>query len=254
MESAKLKVKKSHKINKTFNQHFPGEIKIQLTFFIQTSIALYLEQIANEMYPIPDYSQCCPLCNGVDCAVFYRVYDRKMVIIKLTNYYDFPIICMKCHGKGEIQSKHKSFSLLPHMLLPYRKTDINTMVETLKYQQTGKTKVQTIAHISRMGAETDLPLDNNQINDFNKIFTAAFDKLNSVPQLKEQMHQTAGFDSSNPVGAVICFTESYQSELLVIARMNSSNIVKLSYAFFYYFQTEIYFDRHFLFGTPSQNR
>ena len=97
------------------------------------------------------------------------------------------------------------------------------MYETLKYQQTGKTYAQIKDHISQMGTETDIPLENKQIDDFNEIFTAAYCKLNAVPHLKQQLQQTAGFDSSNPVGNVIRFIESYQSTLFAIVAMKTTN-------------------------------
>jgi hypothetical protein len=161
---------------------------------------------------------------------------------------------MRCRQKGKIKPKHKTFSLLPHMLVPYHQIDINTMHETLRYQKSGKTLEQTKDHISQMGDQDAPLLENKQIHDFGDIFNQAFDKLNSVPQLKQKLQQTAGFNSSDPVRSVLSFIDNYQCELSVVAGTNDSNIVKLANEFFYHYQSQAYFERYFLFGTPSQHR
>jgi len=76
----------------------------------------------------------------------------------------------------------------------------------------------------------------------------------AIPQLKQRIEQADFFQSNDPITTVINFIDSYKSQFLTTANLNTSNIEKLAFDFFFNFQTGCYFDRHFLFGTPSQKR
>jgi len=228
---------------------------MQLKHYIPISIKLYIKQVEDGSYQYPDYSACCPLCNGVDCPIPLKPYHRKCVIINYITYYNFPIIRLLCCMKGDILPKDRTFSLLPSMLTPYRQSDLKMMHDTLKFShKTGKTFQQTKLHISNMGIQTDIPLENKQIRDFKTIFSAAFFKLNAVPELKKKIKQIDCFDSSDPIGTVLRFIEHYRSSLSVITSMKTANVEKLAIEYFISFQSGNLIDRYFLFGTPSQHQ
>ena len=210
---------------------------------------------AKETYDFPDYSEQCPLCGGTNCAVRIGFYYRKQIVISFIAYSDVPILRWLCRKKGTQKPKHRTFSLLPSALIPYHSHDLNLIFETVKHiQQQSTTFEQTKSHISDKGIETDIALENNQIHDFLQIFTSAFTKLMAVPQLKQRIEQADYFHSSNPIITVISFINSYKSRFLTTANLKTSNIEKLAPDFFFNFQTACFFDRHFLFGTPSQKR
>jgi len=208
---------------------------------------------AKKTYEFPDYSEQCPLCGGKNCAVRIGFYNRKKLVFGFTTYNDVPIPRWLCHQKGSLIPKHRTFSMLPHALIPYHIHDLNLMLETMKYQhQTEVTFEQTKSFISDKGLNTDISLENNQIHDFQQIFTTAFTKLMAISELKQRIE--SDFKSSDPLKTVLSFIDSYQSPFLTTARLEASNIEKLALDFFFNFQTGCYFDRHFLFGTPSQKR
>jgi len=159
-----------------------------------------------------------------------------------------------CRDKGNLKSKHKTFSLLPQPLVPYQQTGLDVMFETVKQHHAGKSLKQTKDHISQMGVQTDIPLEDKPIRHFQKIFDNAFHKLNTVPQLKHRLRQMPGFNSVDPIGSVIAFIDLYQSTLPGILPDNCPPIVILTHDFFFNFQSGDWFKRYFLFGTPSQHR
>ena len=211
---------------------------------------------AKESYDFPDYSEQCPLCGGKDCAVRIGFYYRKQVVMSFIAYSDVPIPRWLCRKKGQLIVNHRTFSLLPSALIPYHGHDLSLISETVKHKQQtpGASFEQTKSYISNKGIETDISLENNQINDFQKIFTNAFTKLMAIPEIKRLIKQADYFQSNVPITTVISFIDSYKSRFLTTANLKASNIEKLAFDFFFNFQTGCFFDRHFLFGTPSQKR
>ena len=193
---------------------------------------------AKESYDFPDYSEQCPLCSGKDCAVRIGFYYRKQVVMFFIAYSDVPIPRWLCRKKGHLKPKQRTFSLLPSALIPYHSHDLSLISETVKHKQQtpGATFEQTKSFISNKGIETDISLENNQINDFQKIFTNAFTKLMAIPQLKQRIEQADYFHSSDPITTVISFINSYKSRFLTTANLNTSNIEKLACDFFFNFQ------------------
>jgi len=211
---------------------------------------------AKETYDFPDYSEQCPLCGEKNCAVRIGFYYRKKLVFKFKIYNNVPIPRWLCRKKGHLKAKHRTFSLLPSALIPYHSHDLNLISETVKYkQQTPDTSFENVKnYISDKGIETDITLENNQIKDFLKIFANAFAKLMAISELKQRIKQADYFNSSDPISTVTGFINSYKSPLLTTANLKASNIEKLAFDFFFSFQSGCFFDRHFLFGTPSQKR
>ena len=210
---------------------------------------------AKESYDFPDYSEQCPLCEGKDCAVRIGFYYRKKLVFEFKTYKNVPIPRWLCRKKAHLKAKHRTFSLLPNALVPYHSHDLNLFFDTVSYHhQNDITFEQTKSYISDKGIETDIPLENNQIKHFLQIFSNGFTKLMAIPELKQQIEQADCFHSSDPITTVLSFIDSYQSRFLTTANLKTSNIEKLAFDFFFNFQTAAYFDRHFLFGTPSQKR
>jgi hypothetical protein len=200
-------------------------------------------------------AQQCPLCGGKACPQRIGYYKRKKVIIGFVIYYNFPIARYRCQRKGAIVPGHRTFSLLPHWLVPYRQHACDAIIETVKHvHQSGDSLEQTKQVICNQGRDTDIPLDNQQILDFTRLCGEGFHKLCATPALKRQLQDSRCFNSQNPVDAVLNFIGCYQSPLTLTHQPNVSNIEKLRLDFFYHFQTGPYFQRLFLFGTPSQRR
>lgn len=205
------------------------------------------------IWDFPDYGDCCPLCGGNNCAVRIGFYTRKQVVVDNKIYENVPIARWLCQRKGYKKSTHKTFSLLPFQLIPYRRHGLNVIVDTVNFHHhNGSSLVQTKDFISDKGVNSDLPLENNQIHDFMKIFSQALSKLTTIPQLKQQISQASYWDSSDPIATMLQFIAGYHSCFATTQPLHASNAEQLALDFVYHFQTNDYFDRHFLFGTPSQ--
>lgn len=124
------------------------------------------------------------ICGGVDCPIFICVYHRKKVIINFDIYHHLQIMRFLCRDKGNLKSKHKTFSLLPQPLFPFQQTGLDVMFENVKQHHAGKSLKQTKDHISQMGVQTDISLEDKQIRHFQKIFDDAFHKLNVNTQVQ----------------------------------------------------------------------
>jgi hypothetical protein len=116
-------------------------------------------------------------------------------------------------------------------------------------QQPKPSLVQTINLISALGLQEDIPLENSHILHFRKILEHAFYKMVSIPECKIR---TSG--KQQPVENLLDFINRYKSQFQTTSLMNASNIHHLAWDFFFNFQTGPFFNRHFLFGTPSQKR
>ena len=176
------------------------------------------------------------------------------MIIGFTLYLDFPIPRFICYAKGPRQPQHRTFSLLPHWLVPYQRYSLEMMAETLRIQQQHNgnfAKTQEAIALGRKGKH-DLPLENKQILGFIRIFFEAFLKLCAVPELKQQMRQTGCFAPHDPVAAILDFSARCQSPLT--HHIRSTCAENLSHDFFFQWQSGDLFSRQFLFGTPSQKR
>ena len=217
-------------------------------------MAVYIKT-AKKTYEFPDYSEQCPLCGRKNCAVRIGFYIRKILVSNFKTYYDVPIPRWLCRKKGHLKPNHRTFSLLPYHLIPYHRHDLNLALDTVNFKsQLGTTFEQTKSYISDKGIGTVICLENDQIIDFQQIFTTAFSKLMTIPELKQLIVSGTDFDSNDPITTVISFIESYQSPCLSTEKLKASNVEKLSWDFFFNFQTGCYFDRQFLFGTPSQKQ
>ena len=127
------------------------------------------------------------------------------------------------------------------------------MFDTVNFHHhNGTTFEQTKNFISSNGVDTDIPLENNQIHNFNNILSQALLKLTTVAELNQQISQTSYWDSSDPIATMLKFIDGYQSSCSTTQQLHASNAEQLALDFLYHFQTNDYFDRHFLFGTPSQ--
>jgi len=139
-------------------------------------------------WDFPDYTDCCPLCQGENCAVRIGFYTRKQVVVDNKIYENVPIARWLCQRKGYKKSTHKTFSLLPFQLIPYHRHGLNFIVDTVNFHHRQGTSLERTKRLmSDMGVNDDLSLENNHIHDFMNIFSQALLKLTSIAELKITM-------------------------------------------------------------------
>lgn len=177
---------------------------------------------------------------------------RKRIYTCDTTFYDIPIQRFICNQTGPVISQHRTFSLLPINLVPYRQHDLNFMLEAVT--NNNKTDASYEDTISYINTKTDIAIEYNQVCEFNNIFEESFSKINFIPELKQIMTQSTCYDCKETISSVLNFINNYTPQVIDSQNSTSTQIEKLSYEFFYYSQTTTYFQRHFLFGTPSQKQ
>jgi hypothetical protein len=157
---------------------------------------------------------------------------------------------LACQEKGPVKPKHRTFSLLPSFLVPYHKHSLDTMAEAMNHQNQHPkpSLVQTINHVSALGLNYDIPLENSHILHIRKILEQAFYKIVLIPEFKNLI------SGKNPVENILDIIHRYKSPFRTTSLMNAAGIHQLAWDFFFNFQTGPFFNRHFLFGTPSQKR
>ena len=116
---------------RSFNKEHQKKSPIQIPYHIKVSLQEYYEDF--DTWPIPDFSEKCPICGGVDCATFLGYYIR-IAICPMTGFWapDLPVLRYRCHDKGDARvCDHVTFSLLPHELIPFRQLPLNFMVRAI---------------------------------------------------------------------------------------------------------------------------
>ena len=101
---------------------------MQIPYHIKVDLQEYYEKFYE--WPVPDFSDKCPLCGGIKCACYLGCYFRTATC-PLTGIFipDLPVLRFLCSRKGDhIVCDHVTFSLLPLMLVPYRRLSLKFMV------------------------------------------------------------------------------------------------------------------------------
>jgi hypothetical protein len=212
-----------------------------------------MSSVKHGTWNFPDYSACCPLCGAADCAIRHGFYYRKLVVIDFQIFTDVPIPRYLCRNKSNRALHHRTFSLLPDCLAPYQRFDLNCMLQTLDFlcQPVNPGYQQTCTFISLKGQTSDIPLETCQIHHFQHLFSQAFARLSTCPELIRHVNIT---QPHHPVRSMLDVIKTYRSPFMTTTMRNSSPIQQLAWDFVGNFQSEPWPCRHFMFGTPSQKR
>ena len=115
--------------NKIHRKLFP----IQEPYHIKVSLQIYYELIKSGKWEIPDFSDKCLICSEKDCATYHGCYERGAKC-PITVFFadDLPILRYLCHNKGiNRKCNHRTFSLLPLILVPYRQLSLKFIILSL---------------------------------------------------------------------------------------------------------------------------
>jgi hypothetical protein len=180
-------------------------------------------------------------------------YHREKVIIRFKVYNKFPIARYRCNRTGPLCPPHLTFSLLPQPLIPYYSNDVNVAFETVTCQHTTAACLENIKRmVGGKGKNDYLSLENNQIYDFQQLFVQAFEKISAIPVLKPYCQTAATqWGNQHPIRLLLNFIDNYHSPFLT---NKGTQVENVAWDFFCEYQPGCYFQRQFLFGTPSQQR
>lgn len=233
---------------------------MQIPIYITETLSEYYEKVKGRNYdifsilelPLDVYNNC-PICGGADCAQFIEYYTRGVVDGNGRFYEDFPIARFLCSRKGtDIRIGHKTFSLLPFQLIPYRKYSIPFIVKTLESRYIeGGSIYEVLDDLAALGEENNLPTSGSQLSGFDKLLEEAIDKILAsgyYPEFEEEV-----FCNSNLKGQIKSFIEFSEEFECVKVDCSRKGPCALGYDF-YLCGGGYYKNARLLFGTPSQFR
>jgi hypothetical protein len=232
---------------------------VQIPLYTKETLSEYYEKVKGEKRDIfsilelfLDVYSSCPICGGKDCARFFKYYTREVVDENGKFYKDFPIAQFICNRKGNnIKVGHKTFSLLPYQLIPYRKYSIYFTIESCKSRnKEGKSINGVLDHLAGI-AEDDLSINGNQILRMDTLIEEAIDKILAsgyYPEFDTTLHQ-----HSSGEGRIKNFIEYAEGFECLKGICDIKGPCALGYDF-YLSGGGYYKNAHFLFGTASQFR
>jgi len=103
---------------------------MQEPYHIEVSLQEYYRLIKSGKWTIPDFSDKCLICGAKDCAEYHGKYERG-AICPLTGFEALDLLVLRflCNDKGlKIKCNHRTFSLLPLVLVPYRQLTLKFMI------------------------------------------------------------------------------------------------------------------------------
>lgn len=195
---------------------------LQLQYKLQCSLSTYAALVKGKEWEFPSFDACCPICKAAGCARPHGFYVRPAVEGDGKGI-DVPIMRGICHRKGKVDAHaHRTFSLLPHALVPYHRYCATVQYETFKQAVKGGTE----GALDALQAVFDKFCERS-IFFVILLFQAAFQFL-VVSRFVEQTHQWQE--------ALVALIDSYPGGLL--------ELIVAFYAA----------EQEFLLGIPSQGR
>jgi len=140
------------------------------------------------------------------------------------------------------------------MLIPYNKHDVSFMQEAVKITSCGdSSRKQELDTLAKLGRNDAIIIENRQINLFENIFNDANNKLIACGQIQGKISL---YSVNNPFAALYAYIDSCSNKDTVYnISYTIAPVEQAALVFFFTAQQDLpYFDRLFLFGTPSQKR
>ena len=166
------------------------------------------------MWPSP-----CPLCGAEGCAKFLQFYTRATVYFDNAVYQNVPIgrfICCRLNPNVAPET-HRTFSLLPHPLVPYSPYALNTTIALAtalsEHADNAYQTSQTLA-----SAYENLNPDPTTLGRIKGRLLEALRKLQSLPEKLQQMSnqsQASTGRTMETVADLLTLLVSYHSQVLI---------------------------------------
>ena len=217
---------------------------IQIILKIDDKLSSHYNQVLNGTYKFPDYSNCCPICHGKECAVRHGYYFRQVIDESGTFYKSFPIARYLCQRKGKAKLSARTFSLLAWQLIPYRKWTIELMFSIASYrsehsikESLDKFEIETTAADLVTGIKKVILSNAGQFTDIEEIILSGLEKV--------KISRMISFDTS--YSDFITYCRNYVSESA--EKIRGPTILAWDY---YIKQGGYYENSQFLFGCAAQ--
>ena len=142
-------------------------------------------------WPVPNFSDKCLICGGVDCARYHGHYTRTAICpITVFSASDLPVMRFLCYGVGNTRTcDHVTFSLLPLELVPFLQLSLKFMV------------LATWIRLSRSLSLTDaLDTIENELNNLGDI--ANFINISTIRSWERMIMSAVMLFISTDIGMV----------------------------------------------------
>lgn len=188
--------------------------KIQLIYKINCNLSVYRKKTENNQWDFPDFTDKCPICHGKDCAVKHGFYLR--LIIDLENKFFFFILIAryKCRRKQKPRNNlvDKTFSLLPHLLIPYISLTIDSFMLIIANHVIKKLsafELQEILDNYHIDEERLYNIDIRHFKLYSNIFIETLFKLNQF--IEKHKIRAGPFSGSKNMNNAYIFLKNYKS-------------------------------------------
>ncbi len=231
---------------------------MQIPYHLKDSLPNYYLLMNSGEWEHPDFSDKCPLCGGQDCARYHGTYQRGAESPKERfSVTDLPIIRILCLEKGDKKKcDHRTVSLLPLELIPYRKLSLKFMILAVFIKlQTGIGRINVLSKIEKVLVKlADIAQFLNEWSlyqweilareAFKRFIESDFSKSSYIPNI---------IKSDDPQERMIEFLKLsivYKSEYIIDPIRGPDNLA------FDFFQSQDGSGQlgRFLFGVASQHR
>jgi hypothetical protein len=216
---------------------------MQLIYNISTDLLDYRNKTEKSIWKFPDFSEKCPICHGKDCVVKHGFYKRLIIDLKKGYFFNILIIRYKCRRvlKPKNNIKDRTFSLLPHELIPYLSLTINSlMIIVINSCVSKKTikEIQRLVEDSQIDEDRIYNIDIRHIKEYILLFRETYFKLNQF--INKHNIRAGPFRGGGEIDEAIIFLKSYKNGFPGFS--------------LYYYETEGGYIKNawFLFGKPYQ--
>jgi hypothetical protein len=103
---------------------------MQEPYHIKVSLQEYYRLTKSGEWKIPNFSDKCLICGAKDCAKYHGNYERRAICPQTGfDIPDLPVERFLCNDRGlRKKCDHRTFSLLPLVLVPYRQLTLRFMI------------------------------------------------------------------------------------------------------------------------------
>jgi hypothetical protein len=186
---------------------------LQLEYQNILNLTEYYKLILAEIWKFPDFSDKCPICGAKNCAVRIGYYNRCVYIFKLKIKLYMPVARYLCRRKNKTKSQwkstHKTFSLLPSQLIPYRMYDLDSMLYIADLSLKKNISFLDVSiNISTMKEHSEISISTATIMEYRAIFIQGCTKLKTLCEIVYDTYERYIDYLKDYTGGIIKFVEN----------------------------------------------
>lgn len=185
---------------------------MQLQYNNAIKLTEYTKLVLAEIWKFPNFSDKCPICGARNCAVRIGYYHRWVYIFKLKVKLYIPVARYLCRRKNKTRSQwkstHKTFSLLPSQLIPYRMYDLDSMLYIADSRlKKDDTFLDIATDIAAIAEHPVISISTDTIMEYLEIFINGCMKLKTLCEIVYDTYERYINPIKNYTGGIIKFVQ-----------------------------------------------